>query len=286
MTATPTPATPLATPTPATTTADALADVADAFSRAAARYDALAFDNPHLARMRSKVYAHVERAVPAGAHILELNAGTGIDALELVRRGYTVHATDIAPDMLARARAKADRSGLGGRFTVEARSFADLGSLPAASFDAVFSNFGGLNCASDLGPVVAGVRHALRPGGTVVWVVMPPICPWELAQVVRGDLRTATRRLRRGPVRAHLEGRWFDVRYHTPGAVARAFGDGFEVLEIEAISVLTPTANSRNLARRHPRAYGALAWPDDRVSRLPLVRGWGDFFAISLRRSR
>ena len=266
--------------------ADALANVADAFSRAAARYDALAFDNPHLARMRAKVYAHVERVVPPGSRVLELNAGTGIDALALAGRVAAVHATDIAPDMLARARAKAEAAGLGDRFTVEARSFTDLGSLPPASFDAVFSNFGGLNCASDLRSVVAGVRHVLRPSGTVVWVVMPPTCLWELAQVARGDLRTASRRLRRGPVRAHLEGRWFDVRYHAPRAVARAFGEDFKVLATEGISVLTPTANSRNLALRHPRAYGALAWLDDRASRLPLIRGWGDFFAISLRRSR
>ena len=37
--------------------------------------------------------------------------------------------------------------------------------------------------------------------------------------------------------------------------------------EIAGLSVLTPTGESRNLARRHPRTYRVLSWFDDRVSR-------------------
>ena len=36
------------------------ATVADAFSATAEKYDAFAEDHPHLTRMRSKVYAHVD----------------------------------------------------------------------------------------------------------------------------------------------------------------------------------------------------------------------------------
>jgi len=79
-----------------------LATIADAFSRTAEHYDNFADDHPHLTRMREQVYAHVVRHVPAGASILELNAGTGTDAVALARRGYRVHATDIAAGMLER----------------------------------------------------------------------------------------------------------------------------------------------------------------------------------------
>ena len=267
-----------------TGSSDGIATIADAFSRTAERYDAFGTDHPHLARMRGKVYAHLERAAPPGARILELNAGTGTDAVELARRGFTVHATDVAPGMLALLRDKVDRLGLHDRVSSEERSFLELGGIGGGPWDVVFSDLGGLNCTDDLPTVVAGVDRVLRPGGTVVWVVMSPICLWELALVVTGRPRLAFRRLRRGGTRAHLEGRFFDVHYFTPGRVVRAFGDGYELLRIEGLSVLTPTAESRTLAIRHPRIYRALAVIDDALADRPPFSGWGDFFIVSLRR--
>lgn len=258
--------------------------IADAFSRTAGRYEAFGQGHPHLDRMRAKVYAHLERVVAPGSSILELNAGTGVDAVHLARRGFRVHATDIAPGMLARLADKADDSALGGRITVQACSFLQLDRVAGGPYDAVFSNLGGLDCTSDLRPVVTGLDAVLRPGGSVVWVLMPPICLWELATAFRGQFRLAFRRLRRRGVRAHLEGREFAVAYFTPEEVVAAFGDTYELLAIEGLSVITPTAESKNLARRHPRVYGALARLDDRLAPRAPFRGWGDFFIVSLRR--
>src|SRR5512132_684563 len=128
--------------------------IAEAFSRTAEKYDLFAEDHPHLTRMRQKVYSHVMRHVPRGAHILELNAGTGTDAVQLGQRGYFVHATDIAPGMLNRLPEKVERLGLQDRVTMEARSFLSLANVHGAPFDAIFSDLGGLNCISDLSPVI------------------------------------------------------------------------------------------------------------------------------------
>jgi ubiquinone/menaquinone biosynthesis C-methylase UbiE len=261
-----------------------LAVIADAFSRTAARYDEFAEDHPHLTRMREKVYAHLERVVAPGSTILELNAGTGTDAVQLARRGYRVHATDIAPGMLERGREKVARLGLQSRVTIEARSFLDLDGVPGAPFDAVFSDLGGLDCVADLRPVIASLERVLRPGGVVVWVLMPRICLWELGLALTGQLRLAFRRLSRGGTRAHLEGRYFDVHYFDPGPVIRDFGAGYEPLGLEGLSVITPTAESKNLAKRHPRIYAALCRLDDRLSPRAPFSGWGDFYIVSLRR--
>jgi ubiquinone/menaquinone biosynthesis C-methylase UbiE len=258
--------------------------IADAFSRTAAKYDAFAEDHPHLTRLRRKVYASFERYVPPGARVLELNAGTGTDAVHLAARGYRVHATDIAPGMLARTRAKARTEGLEDRLSVQSCSFLDLGRVSGRPYDAIFSNLGGLNCTPDLVPVVRGISQVLAPGGTAVVVVMPPICLWELALVFVGQFRLATRRLSRGGTPAHLEGREFMVRYYTPRQVAEAFGPGYEWLSTEGLSVITPTAESKNLAKRHQRLYRALARIDDGVAGHPPFCRWGDFFIMVLRR--
>ena len=261
-----------------------IATIADAFSRTAEHYDEFGTDHPHLARMRAKVHAHVERVVPPGSRILELNAGTGVDAVELARRGYRVHATDIAPGMLERLRAKVAAEGLGDRITVQECSFLELDRVEGGPFDAVFSDLGGLNCTPHLGPVIRGLDTVLRPGGTVVWVLMPRICLWELATAFSGQFGLAFRRLRRTGARAHLEGRHFEVAYFSPNEVVAAFGDGYERLAVEGLSVITPTAESKNLARRHRRIYRTLAWFDDRVSLHAPASGWGDFFIVSMRR--
>src|SRR5216684_1995669 len=155
--------------------------IAEAFSRTAEKYDRFAEDHPNQARIRSKVYTHLRRFAPAGARILELAAGTGIDAVRLAEMGYRVHATDIAPGMLGRLREKADRLRLGDRITVQQCSFTDLDQVEGAPFDVVFSDLGGLNCAANLADITGALPRVLRPGGVVTWVVMPPICLWELA---------------------------------------------------------------------------------------------------------
>lgn len=263
-----------------------LATIAEAFSRTAPRYDAFAEDHPHLTRMRARVYDHVERVVPPGSRILELNAGTGTDAAALAERGYRVHATDIAPGMLDRLGPKLASAGVAARVTAQQCSFLELDRIEGGPYDAVFSNLGGLNCTADLRPVVASLDRVLRPGGVIVWVLMPPICLWELGLLFLGQPRLALRRLAPRGTRAHLEGLQFEVHYFRPERVARLLRPQFELLGVEGLSVFTPTAESRGIARNHPRVYRSLAWLDDRLSPRRPFSGWGDFYIVSARDRR
>jgi len=258
-------------------------DIAQAFSRTAEKYDRFAEDHPNLARIRSLVYAHLERYLEPGAHILELNAGTGTDAVYLAQRGFRVHATDIAPGMLGRLRDKVAARGLEERVTVQEITFTALEKVGGGPYDAVFSNLGGLNCIRDLRQVTSSLPALLRPGGTVVWVLMPPICLWELAMALTGDFRYAFRRLSKGGTLAHLEGLYFKVYYFTPRQVISAFGRQFISLEIEGLSVFAPPAESKNLALSRPRLYAWLCRLDERLAKRAPFNGWGDFFILSLR---
>lgn len=257
--------------------------IAEAFSRTAEKYDSFAADHPHLTRIRNKVYAHVTRLVPGGSRILELNAGTGTDAAQLAERGYYVHATDIAPGMLARLHDKVQAANLQDRVTWEERSFLSLDGVPGAPFDAVFSDLGGLNCIPDLSPVIRQLPKLIRPGGVVIWVLMPRICLWELLEIFRGNFRLAFRRLTQRGVLANLEGLQFDVYYFSARQVLAWFGDDYDLLALEGLSVITPTAESKNLAKQFPRFYGVLSWLDDWLSPHWPWNGWGDFFILSLR---
>ncbi len=261
------------------------ATIAEAFSLTAEKYDSFAADHPHLARLRGKVYRHLGRYLAPGSHgkILELNAGTGTDAVHLAQQGYSVHATDIAPGMLQRLQDKITALGLSERVTFQECSVTDLHSVQGAPYDAVFSDLGGLNCIPDLAPVIQALPEVLRPGGLVTWVLMPPVCLWELGLAFTGQFRLAFRRLAPQGTRAHLEGKIFPVYYFTPRQVMAWFGQSYQFLALEGLSVITPTAESKNMARRHPQFYNLLSWFDDRLSTRPPWWGWGDFYILSFR---
>jgi ubiquinone/menaquinone biosynthesis C-methylase UbiE len=260
--------------------------IAEAFSRTAEKYDSFAEDHPHLTRMRNKVYAHMMRYVPLGARILEINAGSGTDAVRLAQLGYFVHATDIAPGMLNRLREKVDRLGLHDRVTVEERSFLSLANVQGAPFDVVFSDLGGLNCVPDLTAVIQQLPKLLNAGGVVTWVLMPHVCLWEMAEVFRGNFSLAFRRFSRGSVRAKLEGLNFDVYYFSPRQAIGWFGKEFELIALEGLSGMTPTAESKSFAKAYPRLYQTLSWLDDKLSPRWPWYGWGDFYILTMRHKK
>ena len=214
---------------------------------------------------------------------MELNAGSGVDAIHLAQMGHRIHATDIAPGMLARLNGKIEKLGLGGRITIQECSFTELEKVPAGPFDAVFSDMGGLNCIPDLSQVIRSLPDHLRPGGLITWVLMPPVCLWEMAELLRGHPKLAFRRLTPKGTRSHLEGLYFDVYYFSPRQVLGWFGDDYQLLGLEGLSVITPTAESKNLARNFPKIYQGLAWLDDRLAPHAPWNGWGDFYIMTMR---
>ncbi|MGE5223115.1 MAG: class I SAM-dependent methyltransferase [Omnitrophica WOR_2 bacterium] len=255
--------------------------VAQAFSYKAGVYDAFGRDHPNLSRMRSKVYAHVLGFLQPGTRILEINAGTGADAVFFASRGFQVHATDIAPGMIASIQSKIDQYGLQGRLSAQCCSFTDLSRVEGKPFNYLFSNFGGLNCIEDLSMVTRQLPGVLAPGGYLTWVIMPPVCPWDLASAFKGDFRTALRRLRPGGTLANVEGVRFRVYYFTPGHVMHALGKDFRFVKLEGLSIFSPPADHKEFAQHSPGMYRLLARLDDRVSSLPVLRGWGDFFILT-----
>ncbi len=255
--------------------------VAAAFSRKAEAYDAFGPDHIHLTRLRRKVYQHALRFLHPSDRILELNAGTGIDAAFFAGQGYTVHAIDIAPGMLDHLADKIDKHDLHDRLTYQQLSFTELDRVENGPFQLVFSNFGGLNCIPDLSVVARQLPGVLAPGGRLTWVIMPPICPWEIALLFKGQFRIATRRLKRGGALAHVEGLRFTTHYFTPRQVLKALGSNFHLRRLEGLSVFTPPADHHTFPYRFPRLYHRLVKLDDALSRLPPFNGWGDFFILT-----
>ena len=255
------------------------------FSAMAQEYDTLAESHPIVIWMRSRIRRLVERQLSPGASILEINAGSGLDAAYFAAKGFRVHATDVAPGMLEAIAGKAANPELEGRLTYAALSFLQLDEAQGGPYDLVFSNLGGLNCTDELGRVGGGLSRVLKPGGSVVLVVMPPVCPWEMAQALRGHMATARRRFSKGGTLAKVGGGQVRTWYHAAGGLAGALGSEFRVEAVRSLCLFAPPSYFAGFVRRHPRLVRWLMRLDDAAGgRWPFNRG-GDFYALVARYS-
>jgi hypothetical protein len=112
---------------------------------------------------------------------------------------------------------------------------------------------------------------------------MPPVCLWELAQVLRGHWRTATRRLRHGGVMANVRGSQIMTYYFTPGQVRQILGSDFEVESLQSFSLVCPPMYMQGFSKRFPRLTENLMKLDEYLGRMPLLNRLGDFFILTAR---
>jgi SAM-dependent methyltransferase len=263
---------------------------AEAFDALAPRYDQLFSPeaNPLVALCRARVHAALRRHFTSRATLLELGCGTGEDTLALAIRGHRLIACDPAPQMLARAEAKLAAAGwstsarfVGGGAGTLAEDWEAVGE----TVDGVFSNFAPLNCELSLAPVRRLLEQALRPGGRFVGVVLPKVCPLEIALfLAQGQPRTAFRRFRRRPI-ADVDGHRFPMRYYGARDFDRALGGGFRRIETRSLGLCLPPLGFGPRLVAHGRLTAALAAAEDRLAGLPGLRRVGDHLILVYERT-
>jgi len=217
---------------------------------------------------------------------LDLNCGTGTDALWLAQQGYRVRATDISPKMVAVAQAKLQAAGWAERAQA---TVLDLRHLSAASLQLaevpmlVLSNFGGLNCLSPTELAIFGEKMSslLAPGGHFVAVVMGRFC-WQesLYFLLKNRWHTAFRRLRRGPVAARLDEQiTVPTWYYTPRAFCRFFPD-MEAKILCPVGFWLPPSYLDEAFRRWPRLLCWLNWAERICGKISVLAWGSDHFLV------
>src|SRR5439155_21111480 len=133
---------------------------------------------------RCAVWRELVRAFRPGQKVLEINCGTGVDAVHLAGRGVRVLACDSSPRMIEVARRRLASPGSALRAPVEFEVLAteEIRTLEAPGqpqFDGVLSNFAGLNCVEDLSQAACDLARLLRPGSPAVLCFFGPVRAWE-----------------------------------------------------------------------------------------------------------
>jgi SAM-dependent methyltransferase len=189
-----------------------------------------------------------------GSHVLDVAAGAGDQTLAAARRvgpdGHVL-ATDISPTILAYARRAAQQEGLSNVDTRELDGERhDL--LPAQSFDAAISRVG-LIYFPDQQRALAGIRHALKPGGRFAAVVYstPEKNPFFSLPV--GIIR------RRAQLPPPLPGQPGPFSLGGDGVLARTLEQaGFQDVEVQRVDSPLCLPSAAECVRFERESFGAL----------------------------
>lgn len=243
---------------------------------AAAETYAQDFADTLIGRTRRKaVWREADRVFRPGQRVLELNCGTGLDAVHLAERGIQVLACDISSRMieLARERAKPFSSSVEFRVLPNEEIGALVGEGP---FDGAFSNFSGLNCVEDLSAVAHDLHRCLRNRAPLLITMMGRFVPWEMVWfLAQARPRKAFRRFRWHTLQHARDGA---LKIHCPSVqeIVTIFAPYFKLSRWRGIGILVPPSYMEGWARRVPALIKAFAEIDRGLSTLPGVRTLAD----------
>jgi ubiquinone/menaquinone biosynthesis C-methylase UbiE len=257
------------------------------FDAVARAYDAR-FTNSLIGRaQRATVWREMDRVFRPGQRVLEINCGTGVDALHLAARGIQVVACDASPEMVAMARRRLDASPNRDQVELRVLAIEQIGRLEQEGlYDGVLSNFAGLNCVADLRSVARDLGRLIRPGGRAILCLFSHFCLWETFwYIVQGDVKKAFRRLRGKGVVANLApGHRVVVRYPSIGAIRQDFAEHFRLVSWKGAGIAVPPSYLEPFAVRFPRLFKFAASIDPILGRCPGFRGLADHVVLVLER--
>ena len=212
------------------------------FDQAAKQYDAQ-FTFTQIGRaQRNRVYTFLNSKVlnHKPLHILELNCGTGEDALFFAEMGHKVMATDISEAMIKTAKTKANGKDV--IFKKLDITKINLEVFPE-KFDLIFSNFGGFNCLSpsQLESFITFSQKLLKDKGKLVLVIMSKNCLWERVYfLLKRQFKTAFRRNTKTSVKANANGLKVPTWYYNPKDIVTLTKSNYKTIAIKPVGISIP----------------------------------------------
>lgn len=258
----------------------------DAFDAVARTYDS-EFTNSEIGKLQRKiVWDYLTEQNITSKHILEINCGTGEDAVFLAKKNNTVFATDSSREMISVAQEKAEEQLLAGNIEFASWDLNKPFPFQNKKFDLIFSNFGGLNCISPerLKELSTEFQNLLHTNGTLAFVIMGRFCLMEsLYFMLKGKFRTAFRRRTKGAVKARInENTFVDTWYYSPAEMKKLFDGQFEFVYKRPVGVFIPPSYLSNTFIKKKKLLHAISKIDIFFSHVSILSCLSDHYILQL----
>jgi ubiquinone/menaquinone biosynthesis C-methylase UbiE len=257
------------------------------FGQMAREYDDV-FTNSMIGRaQRDAVWNVLTQVFRSGDYILELNCGTGEDALFLARNGISVTACDASEQMIQIACNRLSAEAPDAPIQFNLLPTERLSELRATTmFDGAFSNFSGLNCVADLTQTSEDLATLLSPGAPLLVCLSTRFCLWEMFWfALHGNFRKAFRRCS-GRAIAKVGEFNVDVYYPTIRKLQTLFSPSFVLRSCAGVGVTVPPSYVEGWIRSHPKLLSMLRTVDKAVCSYPGFRVLGDHVLLHFERAQ
>jgi ubiquinone/menaquinone biosynthesis C-methylase UbiE len=253
------------------------------FDKAATNYDAL-FTNSAIGKLqRNLVYKQLSKQLDSVRKILEINCGTGEDAIWLAKQNFNVIASDISPKMIAEAQKKGNFDNL--NFIV-----ADINSLatsfPNDNFDLIFSNFGGLNCLSktEVQEFFKNSGNMLSEKGKMILVIMPKNTLWEpFYFLAKAQFSKAFRRKKELAI-ADVDGEKVPTYYYNPKDIVNLAKHDFELIDQKPIGFFVPPSYLEPFFKNKKGFLQILNRLESGIKNWSILSKYADHYIITLQK--
>lgn len=232
---------------------------------------------------RERVWHELDQQLKPEMDVLEINCGTGEDAVHIARTVTSVLATDISESMIAVAREKGkDLENL----DIKRADLRELPGTLSKRYDLLFSNFGGLNCISpeEIKAFSSDIAPFIKPGGRLVLVPMSRKCAWEnIIFIKQKDLRYARRRSP-GAIRASIGGNDILTWYYSPSELKKLFSGEFDLQFVRPVGLFVPPSYMNPWFASRRLLLRMLSWLDILFSRFGALSDYSDHYMIVLKK--
>lgn len=218
--------------------------------------------------------------------VLELNCGTGEDAVFFARHGSEIMATDISEKMLAVTNAKIIENHLQDKVITKTLDICNINNVIIPDkFDLVFSNFGGLNCVDErnLHNLFKKMWSCVNPGGRMILVIMPRFCAWESIYFLsRFRFDKAFRRRKKTAQPASLGKNSIDIWYYDPEQIGELAEEYFKIKHVQPIGIAVPPSYFKKTFISNNRILKNLNAAEKKLNKFKRLSRMADHYLIDL----
>jgi cyclopropane fatty-acyl-phospholipid synthase-like methyltransferase len=223
--------------------------------------------------------------------VLELNCGTGEDAIWFAKKGYTVLATDISNEMIGVAKQKA--KGID-NLKFQQLDINNLCDIPkkrrtsgeTSNYDLIFSNFGGLNCLNSdhLHNFFKNASKMINENGKLILVIMPKNTLWERVYFsFKGQIKKSKRRNTNKSLQVNVAEKAVETWYFNPKEIEKIAQVYFKVIKTKPIGFFIPPSYLEPFFRKHKLLLSILNIFEKSIGKIEFLSRFSDHYLIELK---